>query len=62
VYATRTALGDREGQLSRSQAIEQDRFRKLCRQVIDENADGWQQALPVRNKSRDRGIVGNPGR
>jgi hypothetical protein len=24
-----------------------DRFRELCRQVIDEDANGWQKALPV---------------
>jgi len=41
--------------------LHQDRFRELCRQVVDEDADRWQQALPVRNESRDRGIASKPG-
>jgi hypothetical protein len=42
-------------------ALHDDRFRELCRQVIDEDADGWQKALPVGNESRDRGITSKPG-
>jgi hypothetical protein len=41
--------------------LHQDRFRELCRQVVDEDAHRWQQALPVRNESRDRGIACKPG-
>ena len=33
--------------------VYQDRFWELCRQVVDEEANRWQQALPVRNESRD---------
>jgi hypothetical protein len=40
----------------------QNGFRELCRQVIQEDADRWQQALPVGNESRDRGIASKPGR
>jgi plasmid stabilization system protein ParE len=40
----------------------QNGFRERCRQVIQEDADRWQQALPVGNESRDRGIASKPGR
>jgi hypothetical protein len=35
-------------------------LRELCRHVIDEDADGWQKALPVGNESRDCGITSKP--
>src|SRR5580704_192907 len=41
--------------------LHHDCLRELCRQVIQEGADRWQKALPVRNESRDRGVVGKPG-
>jgi hypothetical protein len=41
--------------------LHQDHFRELCRQMIDEGADGWQKPLPVGNESRDRGTASKLG-
>jgi hypothetical protein len=38
----------------------QDRFRELCRPMIQEGADRWQKAQPVGNESGDCGIAGKP--
>jgi hypothetical protein len=40
--------------------LHEDRLRQLDRQIIHKNADRWQKALPVGNKSRERGIASKP--